>query len=125
MPQVRVLLVDNSEAFLDGVKSWLALEPLLELVGTARTGEQAVEQVERLKPDLVLMDVGMPDVSGFEATRRIKSGDDAPRIILLTLHGSEVARDEASAAGADGFVDKAEVTEELISAIRDLIHKTE
>ena len=77
MPQVRVLLVDNSEAFLEGVKSWLALEPLLELVGTARTGQEAVDEVERLKPDLVLMDVGMPDLSGFEATRRIKSGDDA------------------------------------------------
>ena len=121
MDEVRVLLVDDNDDFLAGAASWLATDPELELVGTARSGLEALDEVERLKPDLVLMDVTMPDVSGFDATRRIKAAEDSPRVILLTLHHSEVAREEATAAGADGYVAKNEVTEQLLPTIRELL----
>jgi len=119
--EVRVLLVDDNDDFLTGAASWLATDPELELVGTARSGLEAMDEVERLKPDLVLMDVTMPDVSGFDATRRIKSSDNSPRVILLTLHHSEVAREEAAAAVADGYVAKNEITEQLLPTIRELL----
>jgi DNA-binding response OmpR family regulator len=67
------------------------------------------------------MDVAMPDMNGFEATRRIKSKPGAPLVILLTFHDSETARVEALAAGADGFVPKTKVTEDLMRVIRSLL----
>jgi len=118
---IRVLLVDDNADFLDGVSAWLTSDPGFELAGVARTGREALEQVERLGPDVVLMDVAMPDVNGFEATRRIKSSPGAPTVVLLTFHESETARVEAWAAGADGFVSKTKVTADLMRVIRNLL----
>ena len=121
MRRIRVLLVDDNDDFLEGVSAWLTSGPGLELVGVARTGREALEKVELLHPDLVLMDVAMPEINGFEATRRIKSTPGAPPVVLLTFHESETARVEAWAAGADGFVPKTKVTEELMNVIRNLL----
>ena len=121
MKSTRVLLVDDNNDFLDGVSAWLTRDPAFELAGVARSGGEALTQVERLGPDVVLMDVAMPDVNGFEATRRIKSNPGAPIVILLTFHDSETARLEAMAAGADGFVPKTKVTEDLMRVIRSLL----
>jgi len=120
----RVLLVDDNHDFLEGVSAWLTRDPAFELAGVARSGREALTQVERLDPDVVLMDVAMPDVNGFEATRRIKSKPGAPIVILLTFHESETARVEALAAGADGFVPKTKVTEDLMRVIRSLLPQT-
>jgi DNA-binding NarL/FixJ family response regulator len=117
----RVLLVDDNPDFLEGVSAWLTRDPAFELAGVAGSGGEALTQVENLEPDVVLMDVAMPDVNGFEATRRIKSKPGAPLVILLTFHDSETARVEALAAGADGFVPKTKVTEDLMRVIRSLL----
>jgi len=117
----RVLLVDDNPDFLEGVSAWLTRDTAFELAGVAASGGEALTQVERLEPDVVLMDVAMPDVNGFEATRRIKSKPGAPLVILLTFHDSETARAEALAAGADGFVPKTKVTEDLMRVIRSLL----
>ena len=116
-----MLLVDDNEDFLDSVTAWLTHEPQLEIAGRAHTGSRALEEVERLRPDLVLMDVTIPDMNGFEAARRIKSRDAAPRVVLLAFHDSHTAQLEAWAAGADGFVAKTEITERLMPIVRELI----
>jgi CheY-like chemotaxis protein len=120
-PAVQVLVVDDSEEFLLGVCGWVTAQPGLRLAGTARSGDEALTAVERLHPDLVLMDVAMPGMDGLEATRRIKSRADAPLVVILTFHATQVARQEAWAAGADGFVAKADVSEELHRVIGELL----
>ena len=121
MKSTRVLLIDDNPDFLEGVSAWLTRDPAFELAGVAGSGGEALTQVENLEPDVVLMDVAMPGVNGFEATRRIKSKPGAPLVILLTFHDSETARVEALAAGADGFVPKTKVTEDLTRVIRSLL----
>jgi CheY-like chemotaxis protein len=121
MMAVQVLVVDDSEEFLLGVCGWVTAQPGLRLAGTARSGDEALTAVERLHPDLVLMDVAMPGMDGLEATRRIKSRADAPLVVILTFHATQVARQEAWAAGADGFVAKADVSEELHRVIGELL----
>jgi CheY-like chemotaxis protein len=90
-------------------------------VGTAHSGSEAVAKVDELSPDLVLMDVTMPGMNGFEATRAIKAKPDAPIVVLLAFHDSETARHEAWAAGADDLMAKANVTEGLRALVRDLV----
>jgi two-component system response regulator NreC len=115
--RLRVLLVDDNGDFLDGVRAWLERRPGVQVVGIAGSGRQAVSEVERLHPDLVLMDVTMPDMNGFEATRWIKGGPGAPIVVLMTFHDSDAARKEARGAGADDFVCKARFTEQLTRVI--------
>lgn len=120
-PAVQVLVVDDSEEFLLGACAWVDAQPGLCLAGTARSGAEALVAVEALNPDVVLMDVAMPGMDGLEATRRIKSVADAPLVVMLTFHASQVARQEAWAAGADGFVSKSEVHDELRRVIDRLL----
>jgi DNA-binding NarL/FixJ family response regulator len=120
---IRVLLVDDNDDFLDGLTAWLAGDPRLQLTGKAHSGKAAIEQVERLHPDLVLMDAAIPDMNGFEATRLIKSQPGSPQVVLLTFHESNAARLEAWAAGADGFVSKADIAEKLMPVVQDLVQK--
>ena len=119
--QIRVLLVDDSDDFLDVVSEWLTADPGIAIVGTARTGCEAVARVEELEPDVVLMDVTMPGMNGFEATRSIKSKPDSPLVVLLAFHDSETARHAAWAAGADDLMAKANVTAGLLTLVRDLV----
>jgi DNA-binding NarL/FixJ family response regulator len=117
MPPLRILLVDDSLRFLDSAARFLAGETNVEVVGRALSGEEAIEQIAQLRPDLVLMDLAMPGINGLEATRQIKMQSDAPCIIILTLSDSSEYRRAAEAAGADGFVSKAEFSTMLLSLI--------
>jgi len=121
--RVRVLLVDDNDDFLDGVSAWLANDPQFEIAGRAHSGRQALDQVERSRLDLILMDVAVPDTNGFETARQIKSRADAPLVVLMAFHVSHAAQLEAWAAGADGFVAKAAITERLTPIVRDLIRR--
>jgi DNA-binding NarL/FixJ family response regulator len=116
-----MLLVDDNEDFRKGVTAWLADETRIEIVGDARSGREALERVRELGPDLVLMDVSMPEIDGFEATRRMKADGEAPLVVLMTFYHSETARQEAWAAGADGFLSKASLTGELLGLVRNLL----
>ncbi len=116
---LRILLVDDNRRFLEAVRRFLAQESF-EIVGQALSGAAALEQVARLNPDLVLMDMAMPKMSGLEATRQIKSHPNPPRVIMLTLHDSPAYAAEARAFGADGFVVKSEFGSELLPLIRML-----
>ena len=121
MPAHRVLLVDDSPEFLESAVHFLAEDPAIEVVGRVFSGRGALEQLPVLKPDLVLMDVSMPEMNGLEATRRIKAQDDDLRVILLTLHDNPEYRAAAQAAKADGFVAKSELGIELLPLIHQLL----
>ncbi|CAG0928952.1 Chemotaxis protein CheY [Thermoflexales bacterium] len=116
MASIRVLLADDNEFFLEAASQFLA-QALLTVVGLAYTGREAVEQVNRLKPDLVLMDIAMPEMNGLEATRHIKAQPDPPRVIVLTLHDISAYAAEARAVGADNLVTKTAMGVELLPAI--------
>jgi DNA-binding NarL/FixJ family response regulator len=117
---VRTLLVDDSPEFLGAAARFLATDPQIEIVGSALSARQAIEEAARLQPDLVLMDVAMPEMNGFAATRHIKGRPNPPRIIVLTLYDNEEYRAQAKAAGADGFVAKSEFGTQLLPLIHTL-----
>jgi CheY-like chemotaxis protein len=119
-PPRRVLLVDDSPAFLDSASHFLNTDPRIEIVGRASSGRGALEKVPELKPDLVLMDLTMPEMNGLEATREIKSQPDGPRVIILTLHDIPEYRAAAEAVRADGFVTKTELDLQLLPMIHKL-----
>mgnify|MGYP001823513204 CR=1 FL=1 len=106
----RVLVVDDSSDFRGVVCAWVDSRPGLEVVATAGNGLEAIVATEQSHPDLVLMDALMPEMDGFESTRRIKAGVDAPLIAVLTLHDSAAMRRASEQAGADGFIAKGEFT---------------
>ena len=116
----RVLVVDDSSDFRRVVCAWIDARPGLELAASAVNGREALDAVERTHPDLVLMDALMPEMDGFEATRRIKADPDPPLIAVLTLHDSVAMRRAAELAGADGFVAKSEFTEALPQLLKKL-----
>ena len=123
MSRVRTLVVGANDVFLDSVFDWVTADARFEVVGRARTGSAALERIVAMRVDLLLMDVTLPDVSGFEIARRIKSQVEAPLVVLLSFHDNRTARLEAWAAGADGFVAKSETTECLMPLVEELLRK--
>jgi DNA-binding NarL/FixJ family response regulator len=115
---IRILLVDDQALVRAGFRMILDAEPEMEVVGEAGDGREAIDQVRALRPDIVLMDIRMPELDGLEATRRIlESGDDAPRILMLTTFDLDEYVYEALRAGASGFLLKDTPPEQLVSAI--------
>ncbi len=110
---IRVLVADDDETFVALARDWLASEPSLAFVGWAPDGEEALEAVARLKPDVVLVGGVLPGLEGLETARRIKALEDAPLVVVTSFADSESVRLEAWMAGADAFVAKTELTEQL------------
>ena len=117
---VRILLADDQEMVRAGFRMILGTEDGLEVIGEAADGERAVWEAERLRPDVVLMDIQMPTVNGLEATRRIVASTQAPetRVLILTTFERDDYIYEALQAGASGFLLKNASPEELIHAVR-------
>jgi two-component system, NarL family, response regulator DegU len=115
--RVRLLLVDDMPQVLQDLRQLLELTGQVEVVGEARDGAEAVRKVVELLPDVVLMDLEMPGMDGYEATRRIKSQAGGGRVIILSVHAGLEERGRALAAGADGFVTKGANYEILMDAI--------
>ncbi len=105
---IRVLLADANPTFLAAAARFLALDGNLALVGQASTGADTLQQAADLRPDLVLVDLGLRDLNGLEVTRQIKSWPDPPRVVVLALSDDAEYREAARNAGADGFVAKVE-----------------
>jgi len=118
--RLRVLVADDHPVFLDGIRLILDQISRVELVGEATTGVAAVEQARRLKPDLVLMDVNMPQMSGIEATRRIRSEHPATAVVILTMFADDDTLLAAMRAGALGYLLKGAPASEITLAI-DLV----
>ncbi len=106
---LRVVLVDDSPKFLAAARRHLALQPWARVVATASSAAEALRLVKELDPQLVLMDVVMPEKNGIEAARAIKRLPDAPRVVMLTLHDNAEYRYHAREAGADGYMVKSEI----------------
>ncbi len=119
---IRILLLDENDDFLDGLSDWLSGRPGVEVVGVAHSAAEAIERSARLRPDLVVVDMSLPDASGLDVPSRLKTGDGAPLVYLMTFHDSVTFRAEARAAGADGCFAKTRITAEFPVALR-LLHR--
>lgn len=115
---VRILLVDDHEVVRTAVAGLLSLHPEFTVVGQAADGYGALRQVEELRPEVVLMDVSMPGMSGIEATRRIMSAFPDVKVIGLSMHEADDMTEAMQAAGAVGYVPKSAPAEELLTAVR-------
>ena len=115
---IRILIADDQELVRTGFRVVLDAEPDLEVVGEAADGLAALEATETLRPDVVLMDIRMPNLDGIEATRRIAAGDGSPRVLILTTFDLDDYVYEALRAGASGFLLKDARAEELQQAVR-------
>jgi DNA-binding NarL/FixJ family response regulator len=116
----RVLIADDDDLMRAGLAELLAGEPEIEVVGKATTGREAVERARRLDPDVVLMDVRMPDLDGIEATRELARATPRTRVLILTTFEQDDYIFSALRAGASGFMLKRTRPEELIAAVHTL-----
>ena len=115
---IRVLLADDHALMREGLRALLATVPDIEVVGEAGSGREAERQVLQLNPDVVLMDVAMPDLNGIEAARLIHARCPAVRIVILSMYATTEYMYRAFEAGASGYLLKEAAVEELITAVR-------
>jgi two-component system response regulator NreC len=116
--KIRLLLVDDHAVVRSGLRMLLMSEEDMEIVGEAGNAAEALESVRLLRPDVVLMDIGLPDMSGIEATREIRKLHPDVAVVALTIHEDEEYFFKMLDAGARGYVPKRAAPEELITAIR-------
>jgi len=115
---VRVLIVDDHDLFVDALRALLETEPGIDVVATAPNGREAVERVVELEPEVVLMDVSMPVLDGFEATRAIRKRAPSTRVLFVTGSNAEEDLERAREVGASGYISKDKIAAELVAAIR-------
>jgi two-component system, NarL family, response regulator NreC len=120
MSPIRILLVDDHEVVRTGLRLLLESQGDFTIVGEAGFGEQAVELAQRTEPDIVLMDITLPDISGIEVSRRIKQIVAQTSIIALSIHEDEQYFFEMLQAGVSGYVPKRAAPDDLVSAIRSV-----
>jgi DNA-binding NarL/FixJ family response regulator len=120
---LRILIADDHEVARAGIRSLLQDHEGWEVCAEARDGREAVEAASRLKPDIFLLDIGMPNLNGLDATRQILTTDPDARILILTVHDAEQVVREVLAAGARGFVLKSDAGRDLVAAVEALQHR--
>jgi len=118
MKKIKVLLVDDHAIMRDGISAILSLHYDIDMIGEASEGQEAIEKTRELSPDVVIMDVAMPDMDGIEATRRIRKESPNVKIIMLTQYDNKEYVLSAIKAGAAGYVPKRALGSELVSAVR-------
>jgi DNA-binding NarL/FixJ family response regulator len=119
MAKPRVVIADDHQLLLDGIQK--ILEPEFDVVETVRDGRAAVDAFDRLRPDVLLLDVGLPLLNGIEAARQVKRMAPAARILFVTVHPDRVYVEEALRAGGSGYVLKQATARELVDAIRTVL----
>ena len=120
MTPVRILIADDHEVVRQGVRAVLEAEPAWIVCGEASSGREAVAKAVALRPEVVVLDVSMPELNGLEATRQIRALVPA-KVLILTVHESEQVVTEVLDAGADGYVLKTDAGRKLVEAIRALL----
>ena len=115
---IRILIADDHGVLRAGLRALLSAESELEVVDEASSGNEALTLAGELQPDLILLDISMPDLGGIEVTRRLKEMLPNVRVLILTVHEDESLLQEAIQAGASGYIVKRAVESELIDAIR-------
>jgi len=119
MTRPRLLLADDHELLVDGLRK--LLEPEFELAGTATDGRTAVREYARLRPDLLLLDIGLPLLNGIEVARQVRLLDPAARILFVTMQTDRIYVEEAFRAGGSGYVLKQAAARELVDAIATVL----
>jgi DNA-binding NarL/FixJ family response regulator len=119
-PLIKVLLADDHTIVRQGLKLILSSRPDLEVVGEAANGREVLELAEKLKPDVILMDVAMPELNGIEATRRLNQISPRTKVLALSMHKEAVYVREILKAGARGYILKDAIDTELVNAIQSV-----
>ncbi len=120
MNTIRLMLVDDHDIVRTGLKSFLDTQEGLQVVAEANSGKEAIERAQETHPDVVVMDITMPEMDGLEATRRLKELDEDCYVLALTVHEDKQYLFEMLSAGASGYVTKQVAVEELVTAIRSV-----
>jgi DNA-binding NarL/FixJ family response regulator len=120
MKRITVLLVEDHTILREGMRKLLELEEDLQVVGEAQDGRKAVAMVEKLRPDVVLMDIAMPRLNGFEATRQVLKAVPATKVLILSAHNDDAFITEATHTGAKGFLLKQNSCHTVCEAIRQV-----
>ena len=118
MTRVRVVLVEDHNMVRQGLRALLTTETGIQVVGEARNGHDAIQQVKKLRPDVVVMDIAMPLLNGVEATRQIRGLCPPAKVLILSAHKEEEYVEQATEAGAAGYVIKENAADVLVNAIR-------
>jgi DNA-binding NarL/FixJ family response regulator len=118
--KIRVVIADDHDVVRQGLRAVLKTEPRVEMSGEARTGREAVEKSIKLKPDVVVLDISMPELNGLEATRKIVKDRPETEVLILTVHESEQLVKDILRAGAHGYVLKNDAARDLVAAIVSL-----
>lgn len=116
--KIRILLADDHAVVRQGFRMILAGQPDMEIVGEAGNGREAVELAEKLLPDVIVMDVTMPELNGIEATRRLQTSTPHSRVLALSMHKDSVYVREILRAGARGYLLKDAIDSDLLAAVR-------
>ena len=117
---MRVILVDDYPPFLAALAALLRRQSAVEVVGRAHNGKDGLRLAHEVAPDLVLIDFNMPDMDGVSVTRLLKAGPCPPKVVIVTSHADSEYRDMALHAGADGYVVKSEIHQELLPLLRKI-----
>jgi DNA-binding NarL/FixJ family response regulator len=120
---LRVLIADDHRLFAEALEAILATDDRIEVVGQASDGGEAIELARTLGPDVVLMDVSMPVLDGFEATREIRAASKGTRVLMLTGSNARADVDRSREAGASGYVTKDRIASELVAAIFEVTQR--
>jgi DNA-binding NarL/FixJ family response regulator len=115
--RVRLVIADDHKVLLEGLVSLLKEEEGIEVVGQAVNGRKALEEIQRLRPDVALLDISMPEMSGLEVTRQVTTRFHEVKVLILTMHEEEAFFFEALRSGASGYVLKGASGDELLAAI--------
>jgi len=120
MAKIRIMLADDHTLFRQGIRTLISAEADMEVVGEASNGGDAVDKANEARPDVVLMDIGMPGLSSFEATRQIRKNRPETRILFLTMYDDEDYLVECMESGASGYVLKDSPALQLLNAVREV-----
>ncbi|HLW99323.1 MAG TPA: response regulator transcription factor [Candidatus Acidoferrales bacterium] len=122
MKTLRILIADDHDLIRRGIRTLLHTQPGWEVCGEAQTGREAVAQAEALKPDIVIMDISMPDLNGVEAAKRIRKNVPATEVLILSMHYSDQLIREIVESGVRGYIVKSDSDRDLIIAVETLSH---
>jgi DNA-binding NarL/FixJ family response regulator len=125
LAQVRIIIADDHEIMRKGLRSLLEARPEWQVIAEASTGREAVEKIRELSPNVAVLDIGMPELNGLEATRHIVRESPQTQVLILTMHESEQMVRDVLDAGARGYVLKSDAARDLVNAVDALSqHRT-